>query len=120
MWFGPSMNYQSCQIWQSGTKGFIDSILFITLASHNSEVANFLVARKKCEELRKEIEDPAKSPDIPEINVPSEILTKSLEIEEEKSEQKPEEKEIIEIREQPVAAKRSSISRQGAVQADPR
>ena len=81
-------------------------------------MAHFLVARKKCEELRKEIEETVKTPEIPDITVPSEILSKSID-------EKPIENfveksvEIIENK-VPVAAKRSSISRQENVTQDPR
>ena len=81
-------------------------------------MAHFLVARKKCEELRKEIEEIVKTPEIPDITVPAEILSKSID-------EKPIENfrsSIIEIIENkvPVAAKRSSISRQENVTQDPR
>ena len=81
-------------------------------------MAHFLVARKKCEELRKEIEETAKTPEIPDITVPSEILSKSID-------EKPIENLVeksVEIIENkiPVAAKRSSISRQENVTQDPR
>ena len=91
---------------------------FWQVSSQESELAHFLVARKKCEELRKEIEETAKTPEIPDITVPSEILSKVID-------EKPIENFVeksVEIIENkiPVAAKRSSISRQENVTQDPR